>query len=341
VRVLLAAPEVDAVLAVFTETLIVDSQAIAKAVSAAAVDAGKPLQIVEVGSAARSIELPGFDRTIPVYAFPEPAAVALGHAVRYARMRSRAAVEPDRSVERDEAAARQFVVDQSALGSHWLGPEETAQLLGYYGIATCEQVVVDDVESALRAAVGIGYPVAAKLSGPVVHKSDIGGVRLGLTDEVQLRDAVGALLAIGRGGRSRVLIQPMVGRGVEIIVGAMQDARFGPVVMVGAGGVLSDLVADRALRLAPLSTPDAREMTDGLRCAVLFDGYRGQEPVSRSALWTLLLKVSALIEDLAEVAELDLNPVICCGDSLIVVDAKVRVAPTALRPETVVRRLRG
>ena len=111
--------------------------------------------------------------------------------------------------------------------------------------------------------------------------------------------------------------------------------------MPGAGGVLADRIGNRKFRLAPLSVQDADEMIAGLRTAPLLDGYRGREPVSRSAVRTLLLRLAALVDDLPEVAELDLNPVICDGDQLIVVDSKIRVAPANPIADPVLRQLRG
>jgi hypothetical protein len=139
-----------------------------------------------------------------------------------------------------------------------------------------------------------------------------------------------------------VLLQPMTGSGVELIIGAVQDQQFGPVVMIGAGGVLADMIADRQLRLAPLSDDDADDMIGRLRTAPLLDGYRGGPVVSRAAVRGLLVRLAALANDLPEVAELDLNPVICRGgDDLIVVDAKVRVAPAPVLPDPLLRRLRA
>jgi acyl-CoA synthetase (NDP forming) len=133
----------------------------------------------------------------------------------------------------------------------------------------------------------------------------------------------------------------MAGPGVELIMGAVEDPQFGPVVMIGAGGVLADMIADRQLRLAPLTDDDADDMIGRLRTAPLLDGHRGGPVVSRSAVRRLLVRLAALANELPEVAELDLNPVICRGgDELIVVDAKVRVAAAPTLPDPVLRQLR-
>ena len=198
----------------------------------------------------------------------------------------------------------------------------------------------------MRAAAELGYPVAVKVAGDTVHKTDVGGVRLGIADEQELRSAFDAVHAVDAGqGRdpdsADVLIQPMAPAGTELIAGVLQEPQFGPVLMLGAGGVLADMIADRQFCLAPLTIQDADQMIAGMRTAPLLDGYRGRRVVSRPAVRDLLLRLAALAEDLPEVAELDLNPVICAGDDvLVVVDAKVRIAPAPLTADPVLRQLR-
>ena len=221
-----------------------------------------------------------------------------------------------------------------------------ARLLIRYGIPMSPQRIVSRVEDAVRAAAELGYPVAVKLAGDTVHKTDVGGVRLGIADEQELRSAFDAVQAVEAGRRgdpdcADVLIQPMAPGGTELIAGVLQEPQFGPVLMLGAGGVLADMIADRQFRLAPLTIQDADQMIAGMRTAPLLDGYRGRRVVSRPAVRDLLLRLAALAEDLPEVAELDLNPIICEGDDvLVVVDAKVRIAPAPLTADPVLRQLR-
>jgi succinyl-CoA synthetase beta subunit len=231
------------------------------------------------------------------------------------------------------------VAQQLAAGTDWLGPNEVVRMLLHYGIPACPQRVVSDANAAAAAAAELGYPVAVKVARGTVHKTDIGGVRLAISDEAALREAVVDVQMAS--GTSDVLIQPMVGPGTELIAGALQDPQFGPVVMLGAGGVLADMIADRQLRLAPLTADDADDMIARLRTALL-DGYRGRPMVDRRAVGRLLQRLATLADDLPEVAELDLNPVICRGrDDLIVVDAKVRIARAQPAPDPVLRQLRG
>jgi acyl-CoA synthetase (NDP forming) len=333
VRLLLEAPEVDVVLGVFTQTAVADPAEILSQVAKVAAGSGKPLAVTQVGSE------PGTVEGVPVFAFPEPAAAALGYAYRYARIHEAPTSKPARLDTVDLTGARSLVHQAKASGSEWLAPDDVAALLANYRIPVCPYRIVSDPDAAVQAGADLGYPLVAKIARGTVHKTEAGGVRLDLRDDDAVRDAVAAIQATGA---HDVLLQPMVGSGVELIIGAVQDQQFGPVVMIGAGGVLADMIADRQLRLAPLTDADADDMIGSLRTAPLLDGYRGGPVVSRPAVRRLLVRLAALANDLPEVAELDLNPVICRGDDeLIVVDAKVRVATAPTLPDPLLRQLRG
>jgi acyl-CoA synthetase (NDP forming) len=198
---------------------------------------------------------------------------------------------------------------------------------------------VQSADSAAAAAAALGYPVVAKIAVPGAHKTDIGGVRIGLADEAAVRRAFVEISALCS-GLPMVLIQPMLPAATEVIIGAVQHDQFGPAVMVGAGGVLANLIADRAFRLAPLTVDDAQQMLGELRTAPLFDGYRAAPVISRAALSDLVVRVGTLADDLPDVAELDLNPVICRGEELMVVDARIRVGAAPRRADPMLRQLR-
>ncbi|MDQ2848087.1 MAG: GNAT family N-acetyltransferase [Actinomycetota bacterium] len=340
VEILLDAPEVDMVLAIFTETLVADSAAAMDAVAQAARGSAKPVVATQVGAPPRSISIPGAAGAVPVFTFPEPAVSALATVARYARIRARTREELTRPAHAERDLARSLVSDRLTRGAGWLGAGDTAELLSGYGIPMSPQRVVADADAAARAASEFGYPVAIKVAAGLVHKSDVGGVRLGITSELELRAAFDEVRAAGPLGGG-VLVQPMAATGTELIVGAIQDPQFGPVVMLGAGGVMADMIADRQLRLAPVTAAEAQDMIAGLRTAPLLDGYRGRPPVSRPAVADLLTRVALLAEELPEIAELDLNPVICEGERVLVVDAKVRLAPAAPGPDRLLRDLRS
>lgn len=346
IRVLLASDEVDAVLAVFAETLVADTADTLAAIIEAATGTRKPVVVSLLGSDIRAVSVPGSPKTMPVFPFPEPAAQALAVAHRYAVLRDRPvgrAVSPD-GVDRDGSRA---LVDEllGAAGTdsegRWLTAAESADILRRYGIRGCDQRVASSAADAATAAAEIGFPVALKIArGDVVHKTERGGVSLGLADGQAVADAYARVVTACGEGDPRVVVQQKLPTGTELIVGAVQDPQFGPVVMLGAGGVLSDLLDDRAFRILPLTDADAVDMIDGLRMAPLLDGFRGRPTVSRETVRDLLHRVAALVDDLPQVAELDLNPVVCLGTDLIVVDAKIRLRPAAARPDSLVRRLR-
>ncbi len=341
VRVLLAADQVDAVLTVFTEIAVGDADKIRADVLAAAATSDKPIVATEVGGVAGTVPIAGSRHSLPVFTFPEPAATALGVAHRYAQARAERVVPISRPTDIRTGQARDLVETALASGTEWLGPEDVNRLLVHYGIPVCPQRVLGTVDAAVRAGAELGYPVALKLAGVALHKTDIGGVRLGVSDEDQLRREFAELAMAVPGTRSEVLMQPMVTGGTEVIVGAVHDDQFGPLVMLGAGGILADLLDDRGFRLAPLSDEDADALIGSLHLARLLDGYRGAPVVSRAALRDVLVRVATLVDDLPEVAELDLNPLICRSDGLFVVDARVRVVRARLARDPLLRQLRG
>jgi acyl-CoA synthetase (NDP forming) len=340
VCIVLASDSVDMVLTVFTETLVANRRDVMAAIATAAAASDKLVAATQVGGEDRSVPMPGPTRTLPIFGFPEPAAAAMGFAWRYAQIASAPLGEPCRPEIVDAEGCGNLVAQWLAAGESWLAPQDVARLLIRYGIPLSAPRVVSDVAEAGRAAAELGYPVAVKLAGGTVHKTDVGGVRLGVADEAELRKAFDAVRAAGPASAD-VLIQPMAPEGTELIAGVLQDPQFGPLLMLGAGGVLADMIADRQFRLAPLTIQDADQMIAGMRTAPLLDGYRGRPVVSRAAVRELLLRLAALAEDLPEVAELDLNPVICSGDELVVVDAKVRIAPAPASVDPVLRQLRG
>jgi acyl-CoA synthetase (NDP forming) len=338
--VLLDAEEVDAVLTVFTHVAVTDPEQINRAVVASVEGSSKPVVATEVGCADRSIPIGDSGRSLPSFTFPESAAAALGAAYRYAQIRSDVEARPVRVADVEASAAREVVAAVLADGREWLAPAETSRLLAQYGLRLCPQRVVHTLDDAVRAGEDLGYPVAAKLAASGIHKSDIGGVRLHLRDAAALHRAYTELADASPDSDSGVLVQPMIDAGTEIIVGVARDPQFGSLVMVGAGGVLVDLLDDRAFRLAPISARDAETMIGQLRVGRLLDGYRGAPVVSRSSLCDILVRVSTLADDLPEIAELDINPLVCSGDGIVAVDVRVRVEAPQTLVDPLLRQLR-
>jgi acetate---CoA ligase (ADP-forming) len=184
--------------------------------------------------------------------------------------------------------------------------------------------VVASADEARLAAAELGFPIVCKTAEGVLHKSDVGGVRLGLADEHSLLDAYGDMAA--RLG-PRAVIAPMVERGVELSLGMIRDPQFGPIVTVGAGGVLVELLNDRRAALAPFGRATARRLLDGLKLRRLLDGYRGRDAVDTDRLAEIIALFSVLAADLADlVAEIDVNPLVA-GRDIVALDALVVAKP--------------
>ncbi|NPV75421.1 MAG: hypothetical protein HPY59_03500 [Anaerolineae bacterium] len=226
-----------------------------------------------------------------------------------------------------DAAARARQILKAAKGSE-VQLDQALQICEAYGLALAPWAVAENEQQALQAAASIGYPVALKVAGAgAVHKTDVGGVALDLKDERELAAALQNMQARlekhGLAGISRFLVQKMAKGGREVILGGKRDASFGPLVLCGLGGIYAEVLRDSAIRLAPLYAGEAREMLAGLRGFKLLQGVRGQPPADLEALAAALLKLSRLMVDLEEVAELDLNPVLAFEHGIQVVDARI------------------
>jgi acyl-CoA synthetase (NDP forming) len=272
---------------------------------------------------------------IPTYLFPENAVRALARAVTYADWRQQPAglfqafddVRPEdaREICRRVLATR---------GDGWLTTEEALGVVHAYAIPTAAGALTYSAEQAASAAAAIGFPVAAKLAVPSIqHKTDVAGVILTLTDVDAVRRAFAELerragVPLAPEAHAGVLIQAMVPGIRELLVGVTQDRLFGPLVAFGMGGVDVEVFRDVRFGLAPLTDRDADEVIHGIRGYPLLTGHRGAPPADLDAVRELLLRVSQLAQDVPEISELDLNPVIVrgAGQGVCAVDARVRVA---------------
>lgn len=206
----------------------------------------------------------------------------------------------------------------------WLGTDAAAGILARAGIPMVTWRTCATVGEAETAAEDLGYPVVAKvLHSSLLHKSDAGGVRVGLLDRAAVRDAAAELLSLVRDGR--VLIQGQAA-GTEVIVGGVRDPQFGPAVLVGLGGVLVEAIDDVVLRLAPLRHEDAGRLLRQLRGFGVLAGVRGLPPVDLDALSALICAVGDLLAAVPEIAELDLNPVLASASGCVAVDWRILVA---------------
>jgi acyl-CoA synthetase (NDP forming) len=273
---------------------------------------------------------------VPGYEFPEDAARAVALAARHGVWRQRPAgtVPSLDDCRTDEAAA--IISEELGRGSSWLAPERLAALLHCYGLPLISTRVVPDSAGAAAAAAELEVPVALKaIATGLLHKSDAGGVRLGLDGAEAVRAAAGEIEAAVAGAGHELqgfVLQPMAPAGVEMIVGVVHDHSFGPVLACGAGGTTAELIQDVAVRITPLTDVDAGEMVRSLKTFPLLDGYRGAPPCDVAAIEDVLLRVSAMVQAHPEIAELDCNPLIAGPQGAMIVDARLRVAASEPAP---------
>jgi acyl-CoA synthetase (NDP forming) len=210
----------------------------------------------------------------------------------------------------------------------WVLEPEAKRLLSLTGISVPRFAWPKTPEEAVAAAESIHYPLVAKIVSPeIVHKSDAGGVTVGIQNDAELIEVFNRYSQFK--GFAGVLIEEMVA-GFELILGAKIDYQFGPVVLLGIGGTSVEVYQDTAIRMAPLSASDAREMIDGLKGSKLLKGYRGAEAVDISQLADLMIGFSKLVMDLEDLIEsIDLNPVKCTGQYCVVADARIMLNPNA------------
>ncbi|MEV0779578.1 GNAT family N-acetyltransferase [Streptomyces sp. NPDC050428] len=285
---------------------------------------------------------------IPAYPAAERAVRALSQAVTYAQWRRQAA-EPGKVPEYDDIdeSGAAGLIDR-VLGAESpdpqgmsLGDDDTRELLARYGIAVRPTLPAPGPDDAVEAAARLGYPVALKTTAPHLrHRADLGGVRLDLTDEAQVRTAYRELTdLLGGPAGLRPVVQAMAPRGVDTVVRAVIDPAAGAVLSFGLAGVASELLGDLAHRLVPVTDREAAELLRSIRTAPLLFGWRGSAPVDTDALEELLLRVSRLVDDHPEIVSVTLEPVVVAAHGLSVLGASVRLAPPPSRDDLGPRRL--
>ncbi|RSS00970.1 GNAT family N-acetyltransferase [Streptomyces sp. WAC04189] len=277
-------------------------------------------------------------RLIPAYPAAERAVRALAQAVSYAQWR-RDAADPGKVPEYediDERGAAELIAGHLARGQGLaLGDEETCELLGRYGIHVHRALPAPTPDDAVAAARALGYPVALKATAPHLrHRADLGGVRLDLADEEQLRRAYAELTELfGTPAELRPVVQGMAPRGVDTVVRAVIDPAAGAVLSFGLAGAATQLLGDMGHRLIPVTDREATSLIRSVRTAPLLFGWRGSAPVDSAALEELLLRVSRLVDDHPEVVAVTLEPVVVAPRGLSVLSASVRLAPPPARDD--------
>jgi acetyl coenzyme A synthetase (ADP forming)-like protein len=317
----LADSNVDALIALFVPPVVAGADEVAEAIARALADLENDKPVLASIISAGGIPTALAESRATSFAFPESAARALAHAATRAEWlrRPQGDVPQVRGINR---RAAEGVVE--GVGERWLTPEEARALLVAYGIPVVPERIASSVKDAVVAARELRYPVVVKTAAAGAHKTESGGVAL------DLRDASAVRQAVERMG-SPVLVQPQVSGEAELLVGAVQDPVFGPLVALGPGGTMAELIGDASFRLAPLTDIDAHELVHAGKTGRLVSGFRGAPRADAEALADLVLRVSMLAEQLPTVAELDLNPVLALSDGCVAVDSRIRVGAPGLR----------
>ncbi|MGZ5061516.1 MAG: bifunctional acetate--CoA ligase family protein/GNAT family N-acetyltransferase [Usitatibacter sp.] len=340
----LADPSVDGVVAILTPQAMTDASDAAQAVIAAAKGSSKPIIACWMGEASvaegrRLLRAAG----LPVFRLPEMAVEAFACLADFNR-NQRALLEAPPPLAHSEppdlARARQMIAAAIAEGRSILGATESKELLAAFRIPVLRSVDVANAAEAVFAANAAGYPVVMKIRSPdITHKSDVGGVHLGIPDAIAVREAFEAMMAEVKRRRPEaridgVSIEPMLNRPYarELMAGIARDPVFGPAIMFGAGGIAIEVLRDRVVALPPLNATLVEDMIHGTKVSRMLDRFRNLPPVDRAALDAVLLRVSEMATELPELVELDINPLVADERGALALDARivVRAAPPGL-----------
>ena len=298
---------------------------------------GIPIMASYLGVDEEKIGSPMEDN-IPKYTFPEATAFVLGRAYEYYEHLNKPAGRIPKFDNIDKKAAQAIIakaLERSTSSPVWLDSDEISEIFAAYGIRSAQSRIALSAQEAAATADSIGYPVAVKLFSPTItHKTDVGGVMLNVKSAPEVIDAYrqisGNIEKISRRSEMKgVTVQKMLSGGVELIVGVTQDKSFGPLIMFGLGGIYAELFKDVNFRIHPLTDVDAEDMISAFKAHKILDGWRGAPPSDIAAIKDLLLRISALVEDIHEIQEMDLNPIMVMetGQGCCVADARISVTP--------------
>jgi acetate---CoA ligase (ADP-forming) len=334
---LLAAPEIDGALVISTPTGTMTGESVARAILDVKATTPKALVACLFGLTDLSNEVEILEGSgVPAFTFPEEAVEGLGQVARYHAWRTRPRSDV-RTFPVDTAAAVGALQRARAAGAPILPEDAARSLVEAYGIGFPKVVRVTTVDEAVRGAAAIGYPVVMKVaSTDISHKTDVGGVAVGLQDEPSVRSAWTRMLASvsAKAPNARIEgfeIEEQIVGGKEVLVGVQRDADFGPIVVFGMGGIYVEVLRDVTFRLAPLRPVSAQRMVESIKMFPLLKGVRGEAPSDLAALEEAIERVSQLAVERPEVTELDLNPLIVrpVGRGAVAVDVRVVLAPSS------------
>jgi acetate---CoA ligase (ADP-forming) len=320
-KAVVADEAVDAVIAIYIPVLPTDAPQVAQAIRETE-SKGKTLVATFMGAQG----VPAPLAPVPAFAFPERAVNALAAAAKYGEWREEeigSVVEFD---DIDGRALRTVIEGKIASGGGWLTPEEMRSLFTAAKVNVVPTTLVDSAARAVEVADQFGYPVVLKADGPeLLHKSDVGGVRLSLGSRDAVHEAFEQMKATIGDRMTGAVVQKMIKGGVEMMVGVNTDPHFGHLIAYGAGGTMVELLADVAFRIHPLTDGDIDEMLQQVRATKLLAGFRGKPPADAVALKETIGRISAMISICPEIRELDINPLIVQEHGAVAVDGRVKV----------------
>jgi len=322
---------VDGVLVIVTPQMMTDVEGTAAALVQVSREFGKPVLGCWMGAkeASRGTRILSTN-CVPNYPFPERAVSALGAMYRYRAWKQQPAVKVE-TFDADKKAVANLFAAVRQDGRNTIGDTEAQAILKAYGINTPQSAVGATLDEAASLAAEIGFPVVMKIASPdILHKSDVGGIIVGVQDEREAREAFGTLVERAKAHVPDAEIwgaqvQEMVTDAREIIIGLNRDPQFGPVIMFGLGGIYVEVLRDVAFRVAPMSRQQARQMVESIRSYKLLTGVRGQAPADLNAVVDTILRVAQLVVDFPEIAELDINPLLVReqGQGAVAVDMRL------------------
>jgi acetyl coenzyme A synthetase (ADP forming)-like protein len=326
---------VDALIVIFIRPLLTRAVDVAGAIEEVAGQIARDVPIQAVFMSPQDHPAIREVSSLPIHSYPEDAARALGRVMRHVQWRGRPAEEPPVLEDVDGETAAALIAESLDGDGEWMAMEDASRLLGCYGIAISDWRIARNADAAGAAADELGGTVALKAQGPgLLHKSEMGAVRAGLSGGEAVRRAAGemdAAVAAAGGERESFIVQAMAEPGPELLVGIVEDVTFGPVLACAAGGTQAELLKDVSVRICPVTRSEVGQMLRSLSTFPLLTGYRGAAPVDLGKLEDLFVRVSAMVDAHHEIAEMDLNPVIASPGGAVAVDYRIRVraAPPA------------
>ncbi|HNS23241.1 MAG TPA: bifunctional acetate--CoA ligase family protein/GNAT family N-acetyltransferase [Candidatus Bipolaricaulis anaerobius] len=341
-EILLADPNVDAVIAILAPQAVTDPTTTAREVSAIATKSPKPVLAAWMGGRLMREGVELFNRAgVPTYATPDQAVEAFMHLVDYAR-------NLELLYETPREIPVRFPLDQATIRTQVapllrkaeiLSEADSKEVLAAYGIPVVQPLIAGTADEAVAAAKKAGYPVVLKILSPdITHKTDVGGVAVGLHSDDEVRATFARMLDEVRARRPEarlegVTVQRMIdtSRGFELLVGAKKDPTFGAVLMMGMGGIAAEVYKDTTLALPPLNERLTRRRLESLQSWPLIEGYRGRPGADIDLLVETVMRVSYLVADYPEIKELDINPLVASPDEVVAVDARIVVDQEALK----------